>query len=133
MKNIFPWSMLAILFIGCDRSSNGSITDRLVGVWEMDRVTQPGGQFTATQHLKNDGTFEMRFTVSTASPGASTGVIQGRWRADAGQLYTVCTNFEPNVGAPQSREEIHTLTSVGASKFTIRSPEGDVRVFRRKD
>jgi hypothetical protein len=132
MKHIILWSMLAVLVTGCDRSSSAdSTTEKLIGDWQMDKVTQKDREFTAEQHLKKDGTFELRGAVPIPT-GPITFVAHGIWRADSDHLYQTATNSEPNLGFPLNKEEMHTLISVGPSKFSMRTPDGEVRTFRRK-
>lgn len=97
----------------------------------MDKITQKDREFAAEQDLKRDGSFEMRGTVPIPT-GPITFVVRGTWRADSDHLYQTATNSEPDLGFPLHKEEIHTLISVGASKFSMRTPEGEVRTFRRK-
>jgi hypothetical protein len=131
MKHIILWSMLAVIVSGCGRSSSEPTTEKLVGVWQMEKITKSDPEFTAEQHLKKDGTFEMRGTVAV-TPKPITFVVHGTWRADPNHLYQTGTNSEPNLGFPLNKEEVHTLIWVGASKFSMRTPEGEERTFRRK-
>jgi hypothetical protein len=132
MKHIILWSMFVIAIGGCGRASSKSTTEKLVGVWQMDKITKKDQEFTAEQHLRKDGTFEMRGTVPIPTLGPMTFVVHGVWRADSDHLYETGTNSEPNLGFPLNREEMHTLISVGTSKFSMRTPDGEVRTFRRK-
>ncbi len=131
MKQAILPIMLAVSLTGCGRSSGDAITDKLVGVWQMDKVTTKDREFTAEQHLKKDGTFEMRGTVPIPT-GPITFVVHGTWRADADHLYQTATNSAPILGLPLNREETYTLLSVGSSKFTIRTADRETRTFRRK-
>src|SRR6266498_650897 len=131
MKQIIFLSILAVIASGCDRSSGERTTEELVGIWHMDKVTQKDREFMAEQHWKKDGTFEMQGTVPIPT-GPITFTVHGTWRADSDHLYQTATNSEPDLGFPLNKEEINTLISVGASKFSMRTPDGEVRTFRKK-
>jgi hypothetical protein len=130
MKHLLLWSIFAVLIGGCERSSDEVTTQKLVRAWQMDKITDVI-KLTAEQHLKKDGSFEMRGTLVV--PGGSTKfVVQGTWRADSAHYYQTATNSEPNLGSPLNKEEMHVLTSVGSSKFSIHNSMDEVRTFRRK-
>ena len=125
-------ALFVSLISGCSKhpSSNRSTTEKLTGAWQADVSTQSVPVSYTEQRLNEDGTFEMRGNASKPTKQV-TFVIYGTWRVpDSDYLCLTITNGEPDLGF-QHDEMVFTLTSVTASKYSMRTPEGTVITFRK--
>ena len=81
--------------------------------------------------FNEDGSYETRGTAYLPT-GPKPYKVTGTWRVDSTNLYETATNAVPQ-GFPLNQEDRIALLAVSETECSMRSDDGTVRAFRKKN